>query len=121
MSYEPAKTLQGFALLDRRGRLSLHGQWALFGIRITQVAFYCEVFAEAMQVQVADLGGLAHPGKARACGEGNGSGSGKNSGSVVEKNFVNSVGCESGPVHGGTAFDHDAGDLQFCQAAENRR
>src|SRR5438445_13417131 len=104
MSYEPAKTLQGFALLDRRGRLSLHGQWALFGIRITQVAFYCEVFAEAMQVQMADLGGLAHPGKASACGEGNGSSSGKNLGGVVEENFVDGVGGERGPVHCGATL-----------------
>src|SRR5689334_17442809 len=94
---------------------------ALFGIWVTQITLYCEIFAETVQVHVADLRGLTHPGKARACGEGNGSGSGKNFGSVVEKNLVDSVGCESGPVYGGTAFDHDAGDLQFCQAAENRR
>src|SRR5438270_11813720 len=113
MSYEPAKTLQGFALLDRRGRLSLHGQWALFGIRITQVAFYCEVFAEAMQVEVADLGGLIHPGKTRACGEGYGTSSGKNFGSVVEENFVDGVGGEGGQVHGGDSFDIQAGEIHF--------
>ena len=64
--FKLSKELQGAALLRQPWLLCPDGH-RLFGVGIAQIAFYCEIFAETMQVQMADLGGLAHPGKASAC------------------------------------------------------
>src|SRR3954468_6351948 len=90
-------------------------------VRIAQVAFYGEVLAEAVQVNVLDLCCLVHVTEAGAGGEGDRAGSGKDLGGVIQEDLVDRV-CRQGcPVHGGSAFDHHAGDLQFSEATKNRR
>src|SRR5581483_4820585 len=90
-------------------------------VRIAHVAFYCEVFTEAVQMQLLDLGRLAEVAESCAPGEGNRSGSGENLGGVVQENFVHGVGRERGPVYRGSTLDHDADDFEFAEAAEDRR
>ncbi len=67
------------------------------------------------------LSGLAHVTEARSGGERDRSGAGEDFGRVVEKNFVDYVRGERGPIDRRAAFDHQAGDFKFAKTAQNRR
>ena len=97
------------------------GLFLSLSVRIAQIAFDGEVFAEAVQMNVFHLRGLAHVAEAGASGERDRPSAGENFGRVIKEDFVDDVGGERCPVDGSAAFDHHAGDLEFSEAAQNGR
>src|SRR6516225_3515196 len=100
--------------------MCLRGKSGLLTVRIPQISLDGEVLSEMMQAHVLDLSGLAHVAESGACREGNRSRTGQDFRRVVEENFIHDIGGEGSPVYGGSAFDHQAGDFEFSEPAQDR-
>src|SRR5271157_524713 len=87
-------------------------------VRVAEITFQGEVFAEAVQLEA--LHALCPPVQRFPGDEGNRP-LAKNLWCVVEKHFDNLARRQRRPVHQRSAFDQQAGDLQFSQATDNRR
>lgn len=90
-------------------------------IRISEISFDREIFSELMQPDILHLRSLAHVTEAGARREGNRPGSCQDFRRVVEKNFVDRIRRERGPVDGRAALNHQAGNFQLCQAPQDCR
>src|SRR5208337_4895216 len=90
---------------------------SLSRVRIAEITFQREVFAEAVQLE--PLHALGSPMQTFTCKEGNRAFT-KNLGRVVEEHLVHLAGSQGRAVHQRSTFDQQAGDLQFSQTLDNR-
>src|SRR5207249_2392376 len=89
-------------------------------IRIPQVTFHREIFAEAVKFDCLNIRGIAYSTKAGAGGEWNRTGAGEEFGRIIKENFGHDVGRQGGPVNLGATFNEQAGDFHLSEAAGNR-
>src|SRR6266550_8176448 len=88
-------------------------------VRIAYISLNREILSEPVQTDGLYVGRVMHPRKAGRSREWHRTGSGEDLRRVVQENFVNDTGVQGGPVDHRTAFDQQAGDLQFSQKMDD--
>src|SRR5262245_34465601 len=86
---------------------------------IVQITFYCEVLAEPVQCDVANVSSFADLLKSRAGSEGHRAGSSQNLRSIVKEYLIDRIGGQSSPIQQSAAFYYHARDLEFSQPGED--
>src|ERR1700686_148817 len=88
-------------------------------VGVAQVSLDREIFTKAMQYEIVHLGCLTEAPESFATGERNRAATGQNLGCVIEKNFVHHARGQRSPFAHRSAFNEQAGDLQFTQGSRD--